>query len=255
MSNGLVIDFHCHSGSWPQYGMAGELAGMIRAMDLAGVDQACLFNIFFGEASRCNDAVAEAVAQYPDRFLGFAFVTPHYPEEMVPELTRAFDQLGMKGLKIYPPYFPKPVTDAVWAPAFEFCQDRGIPVISHSWGGDEHCGPLLFAKLGQRYPHIHWVLGHAGGGPEGWPEALEAARQVPNLSLEICGSARNPGSIELLVEGAGEDRVLFGSDNPLMDPCIQLGRVVTSRISETAKRKVLGENAARILNGARPETA
>jgi len=247
MQNCPVIDFHAHVGSWPQYGMDANLAGMVRAMDLAGVDQACIFNIFYGEANLCNDAVAEAVAQYPDRFLGFAFVTPHYPEEMVPELNRAFDTLGMKGLKIYPPYFNQPVTDEVWAPVFEFCNARGIPVISHSWGGDAHCGPKLFAELAGRYPQVPFVLGHAGGGPEGWQEAIEAAQKAPNVYLEICGSARNPGSIELLVEGAGEDRVLFGSDNPLLDPRIQLGRIVTSTISETAKRKVLGENAARIL--------
>jgi len=245
--NGPVIDFHAHLGSWPQYGMDGDLAGMIRAMDLAGVDRSCIFNIFYGDARRGNEAVARAVAQYPDRFIGFAFVTPHYPEEMRPELGRAVDTLGLKGLKIYPPYFNRPVTDEVWAPAFEFCQERGLPILSHSWGGDAYCRPTLFAELAERYPAVSWVLGHAGGGPEGWEEAIEAARRVPNLFLEICGSARTPGSIERLVEGAGEDRVLFGSDNPLLDPRIQLGRIITSTLSESAKRQVMGGNAARIL--------
>ncbi len=77
--------------------------------------------------------------------------------------------------------------------------------------------------------------------------AIEAARACPNIYLEICTSYRNPGSIEAMVEGAGEDRVLFGSDMPLMEPRINLGRVMTSRISEDARRKVLGENAARLL--------
>ena len=56
------------------------------------------------------------------------------------------------------------------------------------------------------------------------------------------------GSIEELVQGAGEDRILFGSDAPLMDPRIQMGRVVTAEISEQAKEKILGMNAAKLLN-------
>ena len=49
------------------------------------------------------------------------------------------------------------------------------------------------------------------------------------------------------MEGAGEDRVLYGSDLPLMDPRNQGGRIVTAAISDTAKRNVLGENAARMI--------
>mgnify|MGYP002031553846 CR=1 FL=1 len=50
-----------------------------------------------------------------------------------------------------------------------------------------------------------------------------------------------------LIEGAGEDRVLFGSDMPLMDARGMVGRIVTADISEEAKRKVLGLNAIKLL--------
>jgi predicted TIM-barrel fold metal-dependent hydrolase len=49
------------------------------------------------------------------------------------------------------------------------------------------------------------------------------------------------------VNEAGADRVLFGSDQPLMDPRSQLGKIITAEISEAAKRQVLGENACRLL--------
>ena len=54
-------------------------------------------------------------------------------------------------------------------------------------------------------------------------------------------------SIEFLVEGAGADRVLFGSDHSLMDPRHHVGRIVTADIPEDAKRKVLGLNAIKLL--------
>ena len=54
-------------------------------------------------------------------------------------------------------------------------------------------------------------------------------------------------SIEFLVNGAGEDRVLYGSDMPLMDTRLQVGRIVTADISDEAKVKVLGLNAIKLL--------
>jgi predicted TIM-barrel fold metal-dependent hydrolase len=227
--------------------MEDDLADMIRAMDRAGVDKACLFHIFYGDAARGNDAVAAAVAAYPDRFIGFAFVTPHYPEEMIPELERAFGSLGLRGLKIYPPYAHKPATDPVWQPALEWANERGIVILSHTSAGDAQCGPLLFVELAEKYPAVSWVLGHSGVTPEGREEAIRAAQQTANIYLEICSSWRNPGSIERLVEGAGADRVVYGSDMPLLDPRIQIARIRTSSLDEEAQRLVLGGNAARIL--------
>ena len=46
---------------------------------------------------------------------------------------------------------------------------------------------------------------------------------------------------------AGADRVLFGSDTPLMDPRSQLGKIITANISDEAKRQILGDNARRLL--------
>lgn len=242
-----VIDFHAHVGAWPQYGMFDNVDDMLRAMDAAGVDQACLFNVFQGDHRRANDEVAAVVRRHPDRFIGFAFVTPHYPEEMETELTRAFDELGMRAIKIYPPYFDRPVTDPVWAPVFEFANRRSLPLISHTWGGDARCDPMLFVALAERYPNVQWVMGHAGGTVAGREYGKRAAKAHPNIHLELCASYRNAGSIEDLVDAAGEDRVLYGSDMPLMEPRIHVGRVITAELSDTAKRKILGENAKRLL--------
>ena len=53
--------------------------------------------------------------------------------------------------------------------------------------------------------------------------------------------------IEQLVNEAGADRVLFGSDTPLMDPRPQIGKIITADISDEAKRLILGGNARRLL--------
>lgn len=238
-----VIDIHGHLGSWPQFGWEDELAGVIASMDRAGVDVLCVFHITQGEARRGNNVVAEACRRYPRRFVGFAFVTPHYPEEMVPELERCFDSLGFRGIKIYPPYARLPVTAPAWEPVFAFANERGAPLVCHTGAGM----PEQFVPLAEKYPQVQWILAHSGGSPEGRDQAVRAARQAPNIFLEICSSHRGLGSIEQLVRGAGADRVLFGSDTPLFSPALQLGRILTADLTPEEKALVVGGNALRLL--------
>ncbi len=88
---------------------------------------------------------------------------------------------------------------------------------------------------------------HSGNTAEPRREAIAAARACPNVYLETCSTFRTPGVIEELVDGVGVDRVLFGSDMPLMDPRSQIGKIITARISDEAKQKILGGNAGRLL--------
>ena len=50
-----------------------------------------------------------------------------------------------------------------------------------------------------------------------------------------------------MVNGAGANKVLFGSDMPLFDVRIDIAKIVTADISDDAKRKVLGLNAIELL--------
>ena len=245
-----VIDMHSHAGRWGSYGVDDDPDRFVRVMDAAGVDRACINCIFFGDARRGNDVVSGFVARHPDRFIGVGYVTPRYPDEAIPELERAFDKLGMKFLKVYPTYYGRPIDDPGYFPIFEWADDRGIVVMSHSSfidDGDTLTAPRRFIGLAQRYTRVRWLLAHSGNARPGQEQAVEAARACPNVYLEACTSHGEHGTIEFLVEGAGADRVLFGTDMPLMDARFQVGRIVTADISDEAKVKVLGLNAIRLL--------
>ena len=81
----------------------------------------------------------------------------------------------------------------------------------------------------------------------GQEEAVAAAQECENIYLETCSSFSEHGAMEFLVNGAGEDRVLFGSDMPLIEPRHQIAKITTADLSDQAKRKILGLNAMRIL--------
>lgn len=241
-----VIDFHGHTGRMDRYNWRDDPAVMLRAMDRVGIDVACLFNIFHPDGATGNDVTARTVAAHPDRFVGFAYVSPTMAAGMVPELTRALDELGLRAIKLYPPYTRWDLNDPIWYPVYEFADARGLAVIFHT-GVDPHSHPGLLAEPAARFPRAHFVAGHAGNVAEPRRAAIHVAQTYPNVYLETCSTYRTPGVIEELVDEAGADRVLFGSDIPLMDPRPQLGKIITADISDEAKRLICGGNAARLL--------
>ena len=119
MINTPVIDFHAHGGSWGRFGVVDDPNLYIRLMDSAGIDKACINSIFFGDARWANNLVYDRfVTKFPDRFIGVAFVTPHYPEETIKELDRSFNKLNFKFLKLYPLYYRQPSDSDGFKPIF-----------------------------------------------------------------------------------------------------------------------------------------
>ena len=247
IDSSTAIDFHGHVGRWDYLCMGDDDVEMLRAMDAVGIDRSCLFNIFHPEGRIANDQTAAFVARHPDRFVGFAYVSPLMPERMVPELERAIDQLGFRAIKIYPPYTAMcPLDHSAWDPIYQFAHERELAIITHT-GSESTCQPRQLGVVAPRFPRAKFVVGHTGNIEPYRSQAIGAAQCCPNIYLETCSTYRTPGVIEELVDGAGADRVLFGSDIPLMDPRAQIGKIITADISDQAKRLVLGENARRLL--------
>ena len=249
--NTPVVDMHSHVGRQTHYRMHDAPEPYVRIMDQAGVDVAPVSCIFFDTARRCNDAVARFVALNPDRFFGVAHVTPRYLDEAMSELERVFKLPEFKMLKLYPDYLGAPIDDPSYFPIFEWCNENRIVVKSHSSFNDEGdvlTAPIRFIKLAESYPNIRWVLGHSGNAMPGQIQAVEAAQSSRNIWLETCTSHGEHGTIEFLVEGAGADRVLYGSDMPLMDARTLVGRITTADLDDETKRRVLGLNAIELLD-------
>lgn len=168
------------------------------------------------------------------------------PQRMVPELERAMDELGLAAIKLYPLYTPWPLNHSVCYPIYDFANERGLTILFHT-GPEPQALPRHLNEIAPRYPTANFVAGHAGNTPPERQQAIATVQAHPNVYLETSSTFRTSGVIEQLVAEAGADRVLFGSDMPIMDPRPQLGKIITAAISEPAKRQILGENARRLL--------
>ncbi len=86
-----------------------------------------------------------------------------------------------------------------------------------------------------------------GMGGRDWRSGIAAAQQSVNIFLETSGSL-DRAKIAAAVEALGPNRVIFGSGLPALDPAAALGLIKDSSISPTEQRRVLYDNAARLLN-------
>lgn len=251
----LIIDAHGHLGAWRQFYIPRTDAySMVEVMDRCGVRAVAVSGMLsIGPDYRAgNRAVAEAADAFPGRFIGYVTANPNYPPgEVERELEHWFGtHPWMRGIKLHPVFHHYPVTGPNYRVAFEAAVRYRAPVLSHTWGEGEEallCGPAMFAELAEAYPSVPILLGHSGGLLTGYRAAVEVARRYPNVYLETCGSFQAMGMIEYLVDAAGADKVLFGSDVAYLAQTAELGRVVYAKLSTQDKRKILGQNAARLF--------
>ena len=247
--NSPVVDFHAHAGRWGRVRMDDEVDRHVALMDAAGIDRACVNCVFYSDARRSNDHAARFAQERPDRFYFAAFASPHYPEEVVPELDRAVDELGAKFVKIYPDYGDLPLESPAWNPIFEWVNERGLAIMTHARLAHVSDSGITiterFTNLSEKYPGIRWVMAHAAGSPSA--DTINAAATLPNVYMETCGSSGTVSAVQASVQGAGADNVLFGTDQPLLDPRSQIAKVLAADIPVDAKRRVLGLNAIELL--------
>ena len=72
------------------------------------------------------------------------------------------------------------------------------------------------------------------------------AKKASNLILETAGVVHDH-PITKACQAIGSDRIIFGSDAPINNPLHEIKKIQVAKISEEDKRKILGENIARIL--------
>lgn len=240
-----VIDMHGHVGPARGIDRDTSVEGVVSLMDRLGVDRAAVSGLMFATGVRVetmNDRVAELVAARPDRFHGYCYLNPNYPETMEREMERCFDELGFSGFKVHVDWNDYPYDGDRYAPVYEFANARRLPILAHTWG-DEAVRRL--ARMARRYPEAPFLAGHSGAGD--LEINLEEARRTPNLFLELAYSGGTPRQVERFVREVGAERVVWGSDTILFAASHQIGKVIFADITEEAKALILGGNAERLL--------
>jgi uncharacterized protein len=200
-----------------------------------------------------TESVLELCAAEPDFFLPFASVDVNTDTDPVELLSRYINQ-GARGLKLYPSYqFYYPNDPRVY-PLYELCQRARIPVLLHIGSSVmpgtriKYCDPIDLDDVAVDFPELTIVMAHGGRGF--WYDVCSfLAAHKPNVYIDVTGLV--PG--RLLEHFPDLERlsskVVFGSDWPAMPKSVKFNADVIAGLglSDLAVRRILRENAARIL--------
>jgi uncharacterized protein len=237
-----------------------EMYETYKALDLLGVIFAIDAETRSGSRYVGNDYVAEVVRQYPEQFIGFASVDPWKGAMAVRELERAVNELGLRGLKLQPvtqAFFPN---EPRFYPLWEKCAELQIPALFHTGqtgvgagtrGGAglklKYAQPLLLDDIAADIPELTIIMAHPAVP---WQEEqLSIALHKANVFIDLSGWS--PKYFRpLLVQYATtllQDKVLFGSDYPAIQPERWLRDFERLEMKEEVRQKILVENARHLL--------
>jgi len=241
----MIIDGHVHIGSSQYLQIDADAQMLIRVADELGFDRLFVTHVtsLYYEMKEGNDELGQDLQRFGDRLLGYVTIPTHRLGQAAgDEIRRCVERYGMKGVKLYS-HPESPITEASSTAILETATDLKLPILGH-FTPDE-CDVLM-----QRVPETRIVMAHMGGQPYAmgnWHLAVEVAARHPNLYLDTASSQIDNGMIEHAVEHIGAEKILFGTDTPLLDPWVQRAKIEGAQIPDEAKRLILGGNLQRLL--------
>lgn len=238
-----------------------EVARMYEGMDIVGVLLAWDAETATGLPPLANDEVSDIVKKYPGRFIGFASVDPWKGRRAIDEMERAITELGMSGAKFHPgiqAFYPN---DTRFYPLYEKITNLKVPALFHTGtnglgagmpGGMgikmDYTRPIYLDTVAADFPELTIIGAHPA-----WPwheEMLAIIGHKSNVFMDLSGWLPRyiPKAIMEEARKRLQDRILFGSDYPFILPDRWLTDFDSLEgFSDEVKRKILYENAARIL--------
>ncbi len=205
---------------------------MLELMDKAGIERSMLIATKTGQMGIPGSwhlpysLVAEAVQQYPDRFSGLAGLDPTEGMNGVRALERAVRDDGFIGAHYYPHWFELPADHARWYPFYAKCVELDIPVqlqVGQSLVYDparplRSVGrPITLDAVACDFPELKLVGIHVGIP---WTEEM-IAMSWKHKNIFIGCDAHSPKywpqSFVHYINSYGQDKVIFGTDYPVLD--------------------------------------
>ncbi|NQU63533.1 MAG: amidohydrolase [SAR324 cluster bacterium] len=234
---------------------------LVRTMDEQGVDISIVFGFPWQRPETCrlhNNYVMEAVRRFPDRLLGLCCLDP-FMRDPVPEIERclAGGLSGVGELAFYDRGLDGEVLTAL-TPVMAFCLEKNLPVmlhtnepIGHEYPGKAPITLRQIAELIKRFPKNKIILAHWGGGIFLYHLLKKELKGLlENIYFDTAASPflYDNRIYKIAIEMIGVDRILFGSDFPLLKPERYFSEMEVSGLRAEQIAAICGLNAARLMN-------
>lgn len=207
-----------------------------------------------------NEEIAEAARQNADMMIAFASIDPHKGRMGAREARRLIEEEGVRGFKFHPTVQGFHPADRTGWPIYEVVAEHKLPAIFHSghsgMGSGMRCGgglklqysnPMLLEDIAIDFPDMQIVIAHPS-----WPwqdEALSLALHKPNVWIDLSGWSPKyfPPQLVQYANTLLKDRMLFGSDYPLITPERWMKDFAEAGFKPAVHEPILKTNAMRLL--------
>jgi len=243
----------------PQARLVGA-GDLISAMDEADVQKSVVFGFPWENANYFklnNDYVIEAVNRYPDRLVGLACFSPFSPTG-AREAERCFD-LGLSGvgeLAVYGDGITAAVVQTL-EPVMATCLERdGLFMlhtnepVGHQYPGKTPNTLRQIYDFVKTYPENRIILAHWGGGLLFYAlMKKEVVKVLENVWFDTAASPflYRPEMYRIAGEVVGFDKILFGSDYPLLKPQRYFKEMEAAELTTDQMDRIMGLNARNLL--------
>ncbi len=240
----FIVDAHAHTGIGSYFPLYenGSAESILLSMDRYGCNITCVsaYASLHNYADYGLQDLIRIRDAFPGRFFGYISADPGYPDGIRTQLEAGY-RTGFRGIKIHSEASGVPYSSTYYDGIFEFAEDRALPVLAHTWGAELKDLEPRF----EQYPHIRFLLGHAGCCKR--KEYARLAGEYPNAYLESCVSSSPKGLVEFFVNEGLAGKYLWGSDTNFYSQEHQIGRIIFAEIPLEDKYRILGRNAAQVL--------
>ncbi|CAA0124518.1 Uncharacterised protein [BD1-7 clade bacterium] len=200
-----------------------------------------------------NDEVATLVDTYPDKFAGVASVDIRDPVEAVRTLKHYVLEKGFVGLRIVQWVWEIPATHALYYPLFAACVELDVPVclqvgLTGPLRSSESGRPAHIERIALDFPELTIVCGHIGY--PWYDEMIAFATKFPNVYIDTSAykTKRYPATLVEYMKRNGRQKVLFGSNYPMLTPQQCLQDIDQLELDDETRQCFLYDNAKRIFN-------
>lgn len=225
----------------------------VGAMDAAHVRRALISAwVAPGKVMISNEEVHGFVAEYPDRLIGVGSVDVSKPMAAVAEVRRCVKELGFRAIRVLPWLWELPPTDRLFYPIYAACCEMAVPFCTQIG----HTGPMMSSEVGRPiyldrvaldFPELVIVGGHIGYP---WTdEAIAVATKHRNVYIDTSAytAKRYPAQLVDYLKSNGREKVLFGSNYPMIDPARALASLDELGLDEATRKAFLRGNAERVF--------
>jgi predicted TIM-barrel fold metal-dependent hydrolase len=202
------------------------------------------------------ERVHEVCRQHPDRFSGLAGLDPTRGMEGLRELEHAVKSLGFVGAHFYPHWFSLAPDAAQWYPYYAKCCELDVPVMmqvgqslvySRQRRMPSVGRPITLDQVACDFPELRLIGIHLGVP---WADEM-IAMAWKHENVFIGGDAYAPrywpASVVHYANTYGQDKFLFGTDWPVVDPEVAMTQVAEHNFRPGPLQKILRGNALRVF--------